>query len=296
MKYGKLDQVDDIDFSLPQSHEQMLPGTAAVCDIRMGGTMFNLPNWVGKVFPPKTKAKDFLYHYSRQFNTIELNATHYRLPTTTTVAHWRDQSPEGFLFCPKFPQSISHYRRFKDCEQITDEFLNAILVFENRLGTSFIQLPPHYGSDKFQALSAYLMKLPRDVSFAIEFRHPSWFEHSSQVQEMWHVLHECGISAVVSDTAGRRDALHMHITTPEVFVLRFGGNNLHPSDYTRLDAWVDLVAQWEQKGLKSFHLWMHQTDSILTPETCIYFAQQWKQKTGRDIAFPKLFSDELRLF
>jgi uncharacterized protein YecE (DUF72 family) len=296
MKYGKLDNVDDIDFVLPKSDTGVLSGVPSSCDIRMGGTMFNLPQWVGKVFPPKTKAKDFLFHYSRQFNTIEFNATHYRMPSSESVSRWRDQTPEGFLFCPKFPQSISHYRRFKDCNQLTDEFLTAILSFESRLGTSFIQLPPHYGADKFESLAAYLLGLPRDVSFAIEFRHPSWFEQNTQSQEMWHLLEECGISAVVSDTAGRRDALHMRITTPKVFVLRFGGNNLHASDFPRLDSWVNLAAEWEKQGLKSFHLWMHQTDSILTPETCIYFAQQLQKKTGRSISVPQLYPQNLSLF
>ncbi|MFM2000329.1 MAG: hypothetical protein RL204_2276, partial [Bacteroidota bacterium] len=119
MKYGKLDSIEGVDFTLPKDHKQtksLLAGMPVDLTILQGGTMWNIPEWVGKIYPLKTPKKDFLREYAKQFSTIELNATHYRTPTKETVLSWVEAVPESFKFCPKFPQSISHYRRFKNCD------------------------------------------------------------------------------------------------------------------------------------------------------------------------------------
>lgn len=291
MKYGKLDNIEGIDFTLPADHKDTkmaLSGKASTPVILQGGTMWNIPKWVGKIYPMKTPKKDFLKAYAQQFSTIELNATHYRTPTKETVRSWVEMVPEAFQFCPKFPQSISHYRRFKNCDQVTDDFLNAVLEMGNHLSTSFIQLPPNYKSDKAEELIAYLSSLPRDFKVAIEFRHESWFDGNAQAEEVWSALAELGIGSVMSDTAGRRDAVHMRLTTPNCIV-RFGGNNLDATDELRLRAWVERIGVWKKRGLQEFQLWMHQTDSIVTPETCVFFADEVKSQLKIDIKRPTIF-------
>jgi len=114
MKFGKLPNIDQVDFSLPPDAE----GTASILaklpqsksQLYVGCTGWGMKEWIGTVYPAKTKAKDFLHHYARQFSTIELNTTHYRIPTPETVIKWRDTTPADFRFCPKIPQSISHSR------------------------------------------------------------------------------------------------------------------------------------------------------------------------------------------
>lgn len=290
MKYGKLDNVDGIDFRLPITPDNFTPcGATTALQIRMGGTMWNIPEWVGKVYPAGTKQKDFLHHYSRQFSTIELNATHYKIPTVATVQKWCEQTPTSFRFCPKFPQSISHYRRFTNVDGITEDFLNALVAFGERLGPSFIQLPPHFAPDKAEVLMNYVNALPTDLTWAIEFRHPDWFAGSTAAEEVWQWMRERKIIAVISDTAGRRDAVHMRITGAGTIV-RFGGNNLHASDELRWKEWIDRLYQWQQQGLEWCELWMHQTDSIVTPESCIRFAELWKERTGAQVATPQIWS------
>jgi uncharacterized protein YecE (DUF72 family) len=178
---------------------------------------------------------------------------------------------------------------------VTDDFLTVILEMGNHLSTSFIQLPPNYKSEKAEELISYLSSLPRDFKVAIEFRHESWFDGNAQAEEVWSALVELGIGSVMSDTAGRRDAVHMRLTTPNCIV-RFGGNNLDASDELRLNAWVERIGVWKNKGLKEFQLWMHQTDSIVTPETCIYFANEVKSKLKMEIKHPTIYSNPLELF
>ena len=80
-----------------------------------------------------------------------------------------------------------------------------------------------------------------------------------------------GIGAVISETAGRRDALHMHITAPHVLV-RFGGYEGDAIDAHRLKQWGQWVDAFEARGGNAFHLLVHEPDSIHTPATCGAFA------------------------
>jgi uncharacterized protein YecE (DUF72 family) len=290
MKYGKLEDVSDVDFEmLPEDlrNSAVLPGAAAIPDVRLGGTMWNIPAWKGSWFPAGARPADFLRYYSRLFSTIELNATHYRTPEPETVRKWKSETPRGFMFSPKFPQAISHYRRFVNCGTQTDAFLNAIVEFGDQLGPAFIQLPPHFSPGSADALMAYVRALPSDLHLALEFRHPDWFMPDNRAaEEVWSMMRERAVTAVVSDTSGRRDAVHMRLTSPHCIV-RFGGNALHPTDYARLSDWLRQLKRWSESGLKSFHLWMHQPESLVTPETCAWFAEEWFRISGNRITAPE---------
>jgi uncharacterized protein YecE (DUF72 family) len=289
MKYGKLEDISGIDFVLPADHPDnmgVLAGKPFDTDFRLGGTMWNIPSWVGRIYPTSTSKSNYIQAYGNQFSTIELNATHYRIPSKETVRQWYGHTPVNFLFCPKFPQTISHYRRFRDCEAVTDDFLIAISEFRDKLGPAFIQLPPNFSAASSSVLVKYLSGLPTDLKYAIEFRHPQWFTGGPLVEEVWQLLRELKITAIISDTAGRRDAMHMRLTTPHSIV-RFGGNDLHPSDYSRLTHWVERTSVWTSEGLRSFHLWMHQPESVKTPETCMWFASELCRLTGVEIDAPK---------
>jgi uncharacterized protein YecE (DUF72 family) len=288
MKFGKLSDITNVDFALPNDHsntKHALSKGSESLKIYQGGTMWNIPDWIGRIFPEKTPKKDLMKAYGSAFSTIELNATHYKIPTKEVVRNWYEAMPSDFIFCPKFPQLISHYRRFKNCEGLTDEFLEAILELKEKLSFSFIQLPPNFAAQHSEALATYLRALPRDMKFALEFRHESWFEPNERSLGIWKTMEECGIASVITDTAGRRDAVHMRLTSPHCIV-RFGGNELHTSDTERLEAWVDRVVKWKDEGLEEFQLWIHQPDSILTPETSQIFAGIVKRKLGLIVKAP----------
>ncbi|MEZ4799462.1 MAG: DUF72 domain-containing protein [Flavobacteriales bacterium] len=298
MKFGKLDSIDGVDLSLPKDHsvtKNSLKKGSGDVKIYQGGTMWNIPEWLGKIYPEKTRKLDFIKAYGKHFSTIELNATHYKIPTAEVLLKWKNEMPEDFVFCPKFPQTITHYRRFNNCEGITDEFLEVILLFENTLGSSFIQLPPHYSKNKAADLLRYLESLPRDMKFALEFRHESWFDGSNASEEVWTAMSELGIGSVITDTAGRRDAVHMRLTTPDCIV-RFGGNELDQTDEQRLTEWVERIAKWKKQGLETFHLWMHQPGSLLTPETCRLFGKLVKEELDMTIKVPELLNNQASLF
>ena len=96
---------------------------------------------------------------------------------------------------------------------------------------------------------------------------------------------ELGIGSVISDTALRRDAVHMRMTAP-FLLLRFGGYEGHDSDRQRLTAWCDRIAAWRDQGLRSVDLLVHQPDSVHTPETCRLFAELAANRLGVSVRTP----------
>src|SRR4051812_6812344 len=130
MKLGKLEDenIELADLSLPPDTVQ----TSAILKEGKGNTQFYVgcakwdrPDWVGVLYPPATKKKDFLGYYSRVLNSLEHNGFYYNKPVPETIAKWVEAVPKGFKFCPKFTQYITHIKRLKDTEEAVDEFLAA---------------------------------------------------------------------------------------------------------------------------------------------------------------------------
>ena len=88
--------------------------------------MWTIRDWRGSVYPEKDPQRTWPEHYGRQFGTLEFNATHYRIHPSNRMSEWAAAMPEGFTFCPKFPQIITHFRRFNDCDGTTDDFIDGL--------------------------------------------------------------------------------------------------------------------------------------------------------------------------
>jgi len=274
VKFGKLDNVDHLSFSfeVPTQNFSFLPNErSGGLQIIIGGTVWGVPQWKGTHFPARAKPSEFLHYYSRLFPCIEFNGSHYRIPPVAQVEKWVEQVPENFLFCPKFPQSISHWRQFQNCERESDLFFEALFAFGKNLGTTFIQLPPHYSPSKAEPLLRYLETLPRDVRYSVEMRHPEWFV-GNVLEEYATELKKLNVALIVCDTAGRRDAVHMRLTSDEL-VVRFGGNDLHASDEVRMNQWAQQLRDWEKVGLKKCYFWIHQPESLHSVESMNQFKE-----------------------
>jgi len=285
VKFGKVDRAElkGMDWALPQSHFKIEEHFSKP-KISVGGTMWTIRPWRGSVYPQKDPMRTWPAHYGKQFGNIEFNATHYRIYSPDKMASWADLMPEDFEFCPKFPAIISHYRRFNNCDGPTDDFIEGMLALGKKLGPAFLQLPPQYSSNHAEKLFRYLDAWPRDLKMAIEFRHPSWFNKESDW--IWDELAKLGIGSVISDTAGRRDALHMKVTAPFVIV-RFGGYDGHDSDSIRLKNWASWLS--ETNKVESFYFLVHQTNSVHTPYTCIEFADLCESVLDVKVKAPNLY-------
>ena len=81
----------------------------------------------------------------------------------------------------------------------------------------------------------------------------------------------------------------MRLTSAEAFI-RFVGNGLHPTDYTRVDEWVQRIKQWNDKGLRKVFFFMHQHEEVYSPRLASYAIQQLNKHCGSNIPEPKFVS------
>ncbi len=140
-----------------------------------GTSGFAYAAWKPGFYPVKTPANQFLKYYARRLNCVEINYTFRRLPSASTLESWARDTGEGFTFCIKAHQRITHIQRLAQSE-FTGIFFKAIdpLRSARRLGPVLFQAPPNLPFDE-EKLTAFLADLPTDVRCAFEFRHKSWF-------------------------------------------------------------------------------------------------------------------------
>ena len=130
----------------------------------LGCPVWTSPEWKGTVYRAKSPRTQWLKDYSAAFNTVEGNSTFYALPSLDTARRWAAETEPGFRFALKFPQAISHDQRLADAGPETRAFLQILEVLKagDRLGPSFLQLPPTFDATEFPKLRAYLKALPTD--------------------------------------------------------------------------------------------------------------------------------------
>ncbi len=260
MKFGKVENPGSLDFSLPADH------AATKQVLQSGGyaekkpkVFIGCPKW-GKAdlkdFYPKG-TKDELTYYSSQFNSIEMNAFYYRIFPTAVVDKWYSRSDPDFVFFPKVPQLISQFRRLKKCENELNDYLVSISHFKEKLGTVFLQMNDNYNPSNFDDLAAFIELWPQDLPLSVELRHTDWYNDPTVSNRLYALLEENKVCHTLTDTAGRRDIMHMRLTNNQCFV-RFTGAN-HPSDVDRLDEWFERLTQWREQGIEQINFFIHQT-------------------------------------
>ncbi len=287
MKFGQVPNPEEIDFTIPVDHKDTKAVLAKSGEndlsIHIGCAKWNKTDIKG--FYPKG-VKDELGYYSTQFNCIELNATFYRLFPPSTFAKWYATAPDGFKFFPKLTQTISHFRRLKDVEEIVDQSVTNMSHLQEKLGMPFLQMHNNFGPKDFERVQAFADNWKYDIPLAMEFRKTDWYNDPAISSELYDLLETNGITNVLVDTAGRRDLMHMRLTTPNAFV-RWVGANHEASDRERLDEWVERVAVWKEQGLKELNFFIHQNIEKESPLLSAYFIEKLNKKIGTDLQIPK---------
>lgn len=285
MKFGGVENPELVDFTLPKDH----PGTENA--LKKGGELESVfvgcAKWnkqdLKKFYPRGTK--DELAYYSTQFNSIELNATFYNHFSEEQMLKWVEKTPENFKFFPKVHQMVSHIKRLNNVEEPIEYYTSNIRNLGGKLGMCFLQLHDNFKPQNMDRLVTAVEYWPTDIPLAIELRNTEWFNDDEIANEVYDLFEKNGISNIITDTAGRRDLLHMRLTSPDVFVRYVGAN--HESDYTRMDDWLKRLDAWKKAGMRNLYFFVHQNLEKESPVLSAYFVEKLNEKFKLNLKVPE---------
>jgi uncharacterized protein YecE (DUF72 family) len=185
----------------------------------------------------------WLDFYARHFDTVEVNATFYRLPRREVVARWVEMSPPGFLFAVKMSRYITHLKRLLDLDAGVRRFYERIepLVRSPKLGPVLWQLPGNFRRDD-ERLANALEKLPPG-RHCFEFRHASWF-----VPEIYELLRSRGVALVIGDHPQRPFQTY-ELTADWTFIRFHSGSRGRRGNYSEseLEDWASRIDAWRRE-------------------------------------------------
>lgn len=201
-------------------------------------------DWRGPVYDGAPR-RQWFERYARRFDTVELNATFYRLPASETVRRWADAAPEGFCYAVKLGQFGSHRMKLRDPAGWLGNHIDRLDLLGRHAGPTLVQLPPNWHVDAAR-LEAFLGAWPSDrYRLAVELRHPSWL-----VDEVLCLLERHGAALCLHDLIDDHplvrttDWTYLRFHGPAPFVApyrgRYGGRRLGPMS--------SLLSEWIEEG------------------------------------------------
>lgn len=292
MKFGQVEDPSKIDFTLPKDHsrtkEILKQNKKGLENISIGCAKWNKTDLKG--FYPKG-TKDELTYYATQFNSIELNATFYGMPSSEQVLTWKEKTPANFKFFPKITNTVSHFRRLLNIDDVVTQFATAVLNFDEKLGMVFLQLHDNFKPKDYERLEQFVNKWPKEVPLAIELRNTEWFTDEEIFDKTCELFEDNNITNIIVDTAGRRDMLHMRLTTPNAFIRYVGAN--YESDYQRLDDWLKHLTKWKKEGLQNLYFFVHQNIEKASPLLSAYFIENLNKEWKTDLPIPKMGQENM---
>lgn len=294
MKFGHILEKEQkhLDLHLPADHPDTLhllnniKKPDRVVEVYCGCDKFGRKEWEGILYPKGTKERDYLKEYIKHFNSIELNSTFYNIEKEN-ITEWTEKVPEGFKFCPKVSRYISHLKRLKVEDDFLNNYLTTTSLMGERLGMPFMQMPENFGPKWLDRLEVFFNHVSESYPLAIELRNEKWYNDSEIFDQTFELFKNHNKTAVITDVGGRRDILHMRLTTPVAFI-RFTGYGINQVTYSRIDDWVERLAKWIKLGLQEIYFFPHQEDETFTPISCHYFINRMNEKCGLDIPLPQL--------
>jgi uncharacterized protein YecE (DUF72 family) len=190
----------------------------------IGTSGWHYRHWAGKFYPDKSSTREWLSYYARTFNTVEINASFYRLPLESTFVGWHNSVPPEFRFSVKASRFITHIKRLEDCEQALTTLFERAKHLGNNLGPFLYQLPGGLKRDDAK-LTAFLEMLDKSCQHVIEFRDRSWL-----ADPVFDLMRKFNTGFCIFDLPGFTSPL---IVTADFAYLRFHGHTrLYSSGYS----------------------------------------------------------------
>jgi uncharacterized protein YecE (DUF72 family) len=211
--------------------------------VLIGCSGWNYDHWRNGVFyPPTLPARAWLSFYADRLSTVEVNASFYRLPRRETVARWKAETPDDFVFSVKVSRYLTHVKRLRETRAHITVLTERIqpLLGSAKLGPLLWQLPATFRRDD-ERLAMSLSDFPRGVRHAIEFRHESWF--ADQVLDL---LRARDVALVIADGPAVRAFQPQELTADFAYVRLHHGARGRRGNYSpsELEDWAGRIASW----------------------------------------------------
>jgi uncharacterized protein YecE (DUF72 family) len=243
--------------------------------------MWSLKSWQGRFVAHPLPAHERLRSYAGWCNAVEGNTTFYATPARDTVVTWAQQTDPGFRFVLKLPKVITHERRLAGAEEPLRIFLDAIEPLGPRAHALWIQLPGSFTPADVPALAHFLRRLPTAHRYAVEVRHPAFFDDPRATALLEGVLAEADAEWVPFDTtaffrspptsAAERDAWSKKPRMPRRSraltdrpIVRYLGRDATAETVEGWRHWVDTTVGWLGEG-RSPTVFIHTPDNADAP-------------------------------
>jgi uncharacterized protein YecE (DUF72 family) len=234
--------------------------------IYIGTSGWHYQHWKGNFYPKDIKNTDYLDHYLKTFDTVEINNSFYRLPDVGTLENWREKTPNHFIFSVKASRYITHIKKLKDPEKGVDNFLQVVKHLKKKLGPVLFQLPPGWKRNP-QRLQQFLEYLPSGYRYTFEFRNKDWF-----TEEIDHLLQAHNCAFCIYDL--KRSTSPEKVTADFVYIRLHGPGNAYEGSYSRktLQKWAKKIQQWQQ-ARKDVYCYFDNDQSGYAPNNALLLKQ-----------------------
>ena len=211
--------------------------------VRIGTSGWHYNHWRGPYYPTNLLPRAMLDYYGQDFDTVEVNNSFYRLPSSATFEAWKDATPAGFCFAVKGSHYITHRKKLLDPKLALDRLMAATCGLGAKRGPILFQLPPnwHCNPDRLQQ---FLCALPAGPRYSIECRDLSWHN-----REVYRLLRDHNVAFCLYELGGIRSAVE--VTADFVYVRLHGPGNKYEGDYSAgtLKSWADQIDRWKQSDI-----------------------------------------------
>lgn len=209
------------------------PGRRGV--LRVGCSGWQYRHWRGGFYPATLSQACWLEHYATRFDTVEINSSFYRLPSSTAFASWRARRPAGFVYAVKASRFLTHMKKLKDPEDPLALFFSHADALGRALGPVLYQLPPNWPVN-LERLERFLAALPGGRRHVMEYREPSWY-----CPAVLERLASHGVALCLHDMAGSESGVRR--VGPFAYV-RFHGLSRYAGSYGDevLKGWADWLS------------------------------------------------------
>ena len=230
--------------------------------VHIGCSGWNYRDWRGVIYPEGLPARRWLERYAELFDTVEVNATFYRLPSENAVKTWAEQTPRRFVFAVKASRYLTHVKRLKAIGAGAKRFFDPLepLAEGAQAGPGAVAASGELPARRRSPRRRRSRGCPRG-RHCFEFRHPSWF-----TEEVYALLRRHRAALVIGDHPERPFQTH-EITAGWTYVRFHYGRRGRRGNYSEreLERWKRRIASWRSEL-----------------EVFLYFNNDWEAFAPRD--------------